>query len=315
MAASSVSLYCSPTQLLLLVGSVSGQQATVDEFKAIPLPEQSMINGVITNKDVMTRFLQDVSQRFGPWNQDAVLVLEGNNIRTKIMTLPTMKESKLLPFVQRDFGELGGGSGAGAGGAGADSDDVFDFAILGTNHVEGGLDVLGIAAGRLLLQNYIDVFTAGGFKLKRIDVGSNALAKVASFIPPLQSDSSILVHVDEMALVITLFEQGVYRITQRYRLLNPPQTEERNREVISNISSMVQFQRSQRRDISINAIYILGVAAEQLPAFIEATRFLELPVFGLSLDSQIRLTGKANFEQANFVSSKYLYNLGAMIRR
>jgi hypothetical protein len=295
---------------------VSGQQATVDEFKAIPLPEQSMINGLITNKDTMTHFLQDVSQRFGPWNQDAILVLEGNNIRTKIMTLPAMKEAKLLPFVQQGFGELGGSGGNGGnGGKGTDNDDVFDFAILGPNNVEGGIDVLGIAAGRLLLQNYIDSFTAGGFKLKRIDVGSNALAKVASFIPSLQSDSNILVHVDDTALVITLFEQGVYRITQRYRLLNPPQTEERNREVIGNISSMVQFQRSQRRDISVNAIYILGLAVEQLAAFIEATRFLEIPVWGLSLDSQIRLTGKANFEQESFVSSKYLYNIGAMIRR
>jgi hypothetical protein len=300
----SVSLYCSPTQLLLLVGSVSGQQATVDEFKVIPLPEQSMINGVITNKDVMTRFLQDVSQRFGPWNQEAVLVLEGNNIRTKIMTLPAMKENKLLPFVQRDFGEIS-----------ADSDDVFDFAILGPNSASGGLEVLGIAAGRALLQNYIDAFTFGGFKLKRIDVGSNALAKVTDFIPQLRSASNILVHIDDTALVITLFEQGIYRITQRYRLLNPPGTEERRNEITGNISSMVQFQKSQRRDISINEIYVLGVAPEQMPAFIEATRFLEVPVAALSLDSQIKLTGKANFEQANFVSSKYLYNIGAMIRR
>jgi hypothetical protein len=283
----SVALYCSPTQLLLLVGNVNGQKATVDDFKAIPLPEQSMINGVITDKDVMVRFLQDVSQRFGPYNQDAVLVMESNNIRTKIMTLPKVKENKLLGFVQQDFGEIS-----------ESGDDVFDFTVLRQNGPEGGLEVLGIAAGKVLLQNYIDVFKAAGFKLKRIDVGSNALAKIAGFIPQLQSNNSILVHVDGMTLTITLFEQGAYRISQKYRLLNAPNTDERRREMVGNISSMVQFQKSQHRDFSIDAIHVLGILPDQMPEFAAATQFLEIPVFELSLSSQIKLTGKANFDQA-----------------
>jgi hypothetical protein len=298
-----ISLYCSPSQLLLLAGSVNGRKASMDDFRMIPLPERSMINGVITNKEAMVYFLRDVSQRFGPYNQDVTLVLESNNIRTKIMTLPAVKENKLLAFVQQDFGEISEGG-----------DDVFDFTVLGPN-TEGGLEVMGIAAGKVLLQNYIDAFTSSGFKLKRIDVGSNALAKIVGFIPQLQSNSSVLVHLDDMALGITLFEHGVYRISQKYRLLNPPGTEERQREMVNNVSSMVQFQRSHRRDVAIDSIYVLGIHPEYMPHFTEATRFLEIPVYELSLDSQIKLTGKANFDQANFVSSKYLYNIGAMIRR
>jgi type IV pilus assembly protein PilM len=299
-----VSLYCSPTQLLLLVGSTNDQRATVDEFQVIPLPEQAMINGVITNKDVMARFFQEVSRQLGPYKQDTVLVLESNNIRTKIMTLPKVNERKLLNFVRQDFDEISEEGG-----------DVFDFTVLGPNTAEGGLEVLGIAAGKLLLQNYIDVLHSADFKLKHIDVGSNALRKIADFIPELKSSNSVLVHIDDAALSITLYEQGNYRISQRYRLLNPPHTMERQQEVSSNISSMVQFQKSQRRDVSIDAVYVLGVPPQNMPAFIEATRFLEIPVQGLSLDDQIKLTGKANFEQANFVSSRFLYNFGAMIRR
>ncbi|MDR0346861.1 MAG: pilus assembly protein PilM [Coriobacteriales bacterium] len=299
-----VSLYCSPTRLLLLVGSVNGQKATIDEFKVVPLPEQSMINGVITDKDTVTRFFQAVTQQFGPYRQDAVLVLESNNIRTKMMTLPRVKEDKLVSFVRQDFGEIS-----------EESDDVFDFTVIGENGPEGGLEVLGIAAGRVLLQNYIDVLRAAGFKLKRIDVGSNSLRKIASFIPQLGSDNSILVHIDDVTLGITLYEQGMYRISQKYRLLNAPGTDARRNEVVNNISSMVQFQKSQHRDFSINAIHVLGLPSNDMPIFVEATRFLEIPVFELSFDSQIKLTGKAHFDQATFLSSQYLYNLGAMIRR
>jgi hypothetical protein len=297
-------LYCSPTHLRLLVGNVSGQKATIDEFHEIPLPEQSMINGIITNKDAMTRFFQEVSQRFGPFSQDATLLIESNNIRTKLMVLPAVDERKLLGFVQQEFDEIS-----------EEGDDIFDFTVLGPNKQKGGLEVLGITAGKVMLQNYIDVLENANFKLKRIDVGANALMKITKFIPQLKTNSNVLAHVDDSTLSVTLFEKGVYRISQKYRLLNPTGTPERNSEVAGNISSMVQFQRSQHSSISIDGVYILGVAHGLMPDFAERAQFLELPLFELSLDSQITLTGKASFDQQQFVSAKYLFNIGALIKK
>lgn len=299
-----VSLYCSPTHLRLIAGSVSGQRATISEFYEISLPERSMINGIITDKDAMTRFFREVSTKFGPFTQEATLLIESNNIRTKIMTLPAVREGKLLEFVQRQFDEIS-----------EEGDDIFDFTVLGPNTKEGGLRVLGITAGKVMLQNYIDVLGAADFKLKRIDVGANALMKITDFIPQLKTNSNVLVHVDDSNLTITLFEQGAYLVSQKYRLSNPPETTERNSEIASNISSVVQFQRSQHSNISIDGIYLLGVAPALMPDFAERTRFLDLPLFGLALDSQITLTGKANFDQQQFVSSKFLYNIGSMMKK
>jgi hypothetical protein len=146
-------------------------------------------------------------------------------------------------------------------------------------------------------------------------VGANALMKITSFIPQLKTSSNVLAYVDDSILSVTLFEQGIYRISQKYRLANPPGTVERGGEVASNISSMVQFQRSQHSNISIDGVYLLGVAHELMADFAERARFLELPLFELTLDSQISLTGKANFNQQEFVSSKYLFNIGAMIKK
>jgi hypothetical protein len=299
-----ISLYCSPTQLLMLVGSVNGQEATVEEFKAIPWPTHLMTNGVITDRDAMAGFLQDISQRLGPWKQDAVLILEGANIRSRVMTLPAVRENRLLPFVQRDFDEISEEAG-----------DVFDFTVLGRKGTEDGLEVLGVAINRALLQNYRDVFMAADFRLRRIDVGSNTLAKLTGFIPQLRSGNSILVQVDGAELAVTFFEQGMYRFTQRYRLSHAAVSVERDQEVIDHISSVVQFQKSLNRDIAITVIHVLGITSERLPTFIEQADCLAIPVAGLFLDEQIKLTGKAHFEQAGFVSSKYLHNIGAMIRR
>jgi Tfp pilus assembly PilM family ATPase len=263
-----------------------------------------MINGIITNKDAMTRFFQEVSTKLGPFTQDATLLIESNNIRTKLMTLPAVKESKLLEFVQRQFDEIS-----------AENDDIFDFTVLGPDKKQGGIEVLGITAGKIMLQNYMDVLASAGFKLKRIDVGANALMKITGFIPQLKSNSNVLAHVDDATLSVTLFEEGVYRISQKYRLANASGTVERNNEVAGNISSMVQFQRSQHQGVTIDGIYILGIPPALMPDFAERARFLELPLYGLALDSQISLTGKANFNQQQFVSSKFLYNIGSMIKK
>lgn len=299
-----LSLYCSATHLRLLIGSVSGQKATVDEFRELALPEQSMINGIITNEDAMLRFFDGVTQEFGPYRQDVALVIESNNIRTRLMTLPAVKEARLSLFVKQEFGEIS-----------EETDDIFDFTVLGPDRKRGGLEVLGIAAGKVLLRNYINVLERAGLKLKRIDVGTNVLTKLARFVPQLGSSNSILVHDDDGSLTISLFEQGAYRISQRYRLLNAQGTPERFREIASNISSMVQFQTSQRRDINIEAIHVLSENPEQLPQLAEATQFLEIPLVALDLDAQLRLTGKASFDQRLFSASKYLYNIGTLVRR
>jgi hypothetical protein len=298
-----LSLYCSPSHLRLLVGSVSGPQATVDEFREIPLPERSMINGIITDTDAIRRFFDGVSQEFGPYRQSTTLVIESNNIRTRLMTLPAVKEKRLPAFVQQEFDEISG-----------EEDDVFDFAVLGPDRQQGGVEVLGIAAGHALLKSYIGVLEATGFRLRRIDVSTNALVKAAQFVPQLRSSSSILVHADGSSLTITLFEQGVYRISQKYRLMHAPDAPGHFLEVADKLSSMVQFQKSRHRDLSIETVHVLAESAGHLQGIIEATRFLELPVVALDLDAQVRLRGRASFDQGLFSSSRYLYNIGTLVR-
>ncbi|MDR1013542.1 MAG: hypothetical protein LBL86_00985 [Coriobacteriales bacterium] len=299
-----LSLYCSPSHLRLLVGSVSGRQATVDEFREIPLPERSTINGIITDRDAMLRFFGGVSQEFGPYRQDAALVIESGSIRTRLMTLPAVRQKRLPAFVRQEFGETGG-----------EKDDVFDFAVLGPDRRQGGVEVLGIAAGKALLRSYLDVLETAGFRVRRIDVGANALVKAARFVPQLRASSSILMHSDDGALTIALFEQGRYRISQRYRLLHAPASPGHFQEVADNLSSMVQFQRSQHRDLSIETIHVLGGSVGHLQGIVEATRFLEIPVVALDLDGQVRLKGKASFDQGRFSSSRFLYNIGTLARR
>jgi hypothetical protein len=299
-----LSLYFSSNQLRLLIGSADSKRATIEEFKEFALPKAAMINGVIIDKDAMSRFLKAVTKQYGPFQQETTLVIESNNIRSKIMTLPAVRESQLASFVQQDFVEISEGS-----------DDVFDFTVLEPNQDGNGLDVLGIAASRVLLQNYADIIERAGFKLKRIDVSSNVLAKLSRFIPQLHQSNVVLALIDEDALTLTLFRRGIYRIAQRYRMTKPSGSDERILEGMESLSSMVQFQQAHHREINIDAVYLIGEPPARMPVILEHARFLKIPVHSLKFDDQLRFIGRANFDRGHFLTSRFLLNLGALIHR
>ena len=299
-----LSLYFSTNQLRLLIGSANSERATIEEFKEFALPRAAMINGVIIDKDAMARFLKAVTKQYGPFNQEATLVIESNNIRSKIMTLPAVRESQLTSFVQQDFVEISEGS-----------DDVFDFTVLEPNQEEGGLDVLGIAASRVLLQNYAEIIEHAGFKLKRIDVSTNVLVKLSRFITQLRDSNAVLALHDEEALTLALFRRGVYRIAQRYRMAHPSGSDERIIEGIYNLSSMIQFQQSHHREINIDAVYQSGVPADRMSALVDLSKFLNIPLHSLQIDDQLHFVGQASANQGHFLLSRFLLNIGALIHR
>ncbi|MDR1421907.1 MAG: pilus assembly protein PilM [Coriobacteriales bacterium] len=301
----SVSLYCSPTNLRLLVGSASTKQVKIDQFVDTPLPENAMLNGIITGQDAMTRFLTETNDQYGPFRQDAVLCVESSLIRSRIITVPKVPDAQMLRFVTEEL----------QSSSDSEASDVFDFATLGTNFTKGGVDVLGIAAGRALLAAYIEVFSDAGFKIKRIDVGTNALIKLTSLSPRLTEENSLLALVDGQALFLALFNRGRFILMKKYRLMHPLATEESYRELGNHISTLVQFQKTQDSESDIQSVYITGVPVDSVAPLSATASYLSMPIAYLDISERLKLAGKALFEQNTFDASRFLFNIGTLVGR
>lgn len=300
----SVSIYCSPTHFKLITGSAKNNSITINDFHEVPLPEGAMINGIITNEAEMSAFLGQINENFGINDQETTLVIDNNSVRTKLMEVPPVNESLILDFIKQDL----------SGSIQEGDEDVFDFSVLNTGGPMGAL-VLAVSASKSLIQSYINVFINAGYKLMTIDIGANSLIKAAGVFQEISDTTCILCNVDGKAMSISLFEEGVYSITNKYRLLNTEDTDDWYHEIGSNISSVIQFHKGQRGDTAISGAYFTAVSDAQMEKLSNAISYLGIPTTKIDMQHCVKLEGNASAAAGDFNPGKFLFNIGALLRR
>ena len=300
-----VSVFCSPTHLKIVVGTGDSRSVKVDDFGIFSLPDGAMINGIITDEDTMIRFLSEIGKSMGIFRKETLLVIDTNNIRSKVMDLPVVSENKILEFVSQDLASF----------SSEENNDVFDYAVL-TGHLPGGgARVLGVAVDRNILQVYNNTFTSAGFNLKSINIGVNALIKLTRILPQLNTGACILAVMDDRNMSLTLFEKGEYKITNKYRMFSAEDTPEWRQEIGGNISSIIQFHKGQRPEEDISAVFFAGISAARIGALAEPLAYLGIETGMLDLTPQIKYTGKAAKSDISFIPGQNLLNLGTLLKR
>ena len=299
-----VSLYCSPTHLKVVAGSADANSVKVNDFAMYALPEGAMINGIITDGDAMVRFLSEVGAKMNILRRDALLVIDTNSIRSKVMDVPGVSEHKLLEFISRDLGAF----------TEEEAGDVFDYTVMRGRLENGGSRILAVAVDREILRAYRNTFSSAGFNLRNINIGVNAVNKIARVSQHLMTGARVLAIVDDRNLTLMLYENGEYKITNKYRLFNEDDTPEWRTEIGNNISSVIQFQKGQRPDETISAVYFAGLSVQQTIAIAETLAYLDIQIGSFDLSSRVRLSNKSAEKAAGFNPGKYLLNLGVMLK-
>ncbi|MDR0500065.1 MAG: hypothetical protein LBG97_02300 [Coriobacteriales bacterium] len=301
----SLSIYCSPTELRVLKGTVRAASVSVDSFLSANLPEGSMINGIVTSLDGMSRFLATMNQQFGPFKDDATLIVDNNTIRSKRVVVPSVGSVAMADFVARELESL----------IEEDANDVIDYTPLGKDEATGGTIALGVVAGREQLDTYVRMVQQAGFNLKRVDVAINALIKVARLFSELQSGIKLLCYIDTNILNLVYYDQGAYLISKKHRLIAAQDTDERRSEISAHISAMLQFQKTQQRERVTEGIFFLGIPEHRVKRFAQSAMHLQTPICALGMPTSVKLQSQAAFTSAEFSVSNYLLNIGCLLRK
>jgi Tfp pilus assembly PilM family ATPase len=299
-------LYCSPTHLKLLTGDATGKSVRISNFDEIELPVGGMINGIITDQEIMTKFFADVCLRYEQGKADTRLIVDANTIQVKPMTVPPLNEGMILEFVKREFNQYEDKQDT-------SDDDIYDYTVLEPKNTQGGSTILAVASPKSFLQSYKDVLIAAGFNLTSIGLGLESHIKIAKFLPELSKGEVLLASVDGKQFSLSMFENGHYVIQNRYRLMQNEGSDEWGSEIGNDISSMVQFRMSQRTGTKIDAAFFTGVTAEDIVKLKESLGYLGIEINTLDIGRQIELTGKAN-TLGDFNPGHYLLNIGNLLK-
>ncbi|MCL2084964.1 MAG: hypothetical protein FWH06_06895 [Oscillospiraceae bacterium] len=234
---SSIYISSEKIQLIGYIGSA------VKTFITHPLPEGTMINGMITDGAFLAECLTAMRVKNPELFKDPVLVVDGSAILVKRIAAPKLNKKQYEQLVRDDFAESGEPA----------ADLACGYQLMGPSNTA----LLACAANKAIVDSYIAAFKDVGVKLSAIRIGTQAILSYVASRPELQKKTFVLNVVDGVAMLSVIFENGVNVFMSRTRLYGDDklllaQT------LIDNLSGLIQFNRSQKFN-DITDSYYLGL--------------------------------------------------------
>ncbi|MDR2671994.1 MAG: hypothetical protein LBC35_01600 [Coriobacteriales bacterium] len=308
--------YCSPDNLCLVIGSATKDNIHVDDFRQIPLPEGAMINGIVTDVDLMTDFLDTIAKEFALQTEGtsvnpllanrSTIVVQASNILTKILEVPPVDEVQVREFIKREFTQYADEADT--------PDELFDYTILNQIGPGGGVEVLAASAGRELIDDYNRAFSQATYNVEQIGIGVESLIKLVSLLPDLLGKTYLLVNTEASRQTIAMFLDGTFRLYNGYRLISEADSDAWVAEVGQNLASMLQFNRAQRGQTELSQAFFSGLSPTNLEKLRTDFAYLDIQIEHFDLSSIISVSNKITPER-QFNPGAFLFNLGALVRR
>ena len=299
------SVFFSNENVQIVSGKCSGKKIVVCDYLTAPLPDNCIINGVITSDFALKKLLTSLWGKRSVKTSAASIVIDSSSILTKTLNLPSVKSSTMQKIIKGEFAEVENYESL-----------LYDYFVLSPKNEGGGATVLSCAADRVFLQAYIEMFEAMKIKIESIDIAINCEIKLMNRISLMHDKTAIIAVLDKNTLVLSLFVNGMYRFISRSRLFEDRGTQGALDEISRAISSLIQFNSSEKSGYTISDIFFCGTnpderfLCDELSAMfapINAKLFPECPevVFKLKKHSLVNKSP---------VVSDCLYSLGNLIR-
>lgn len=293
------SLYLSNERLMAVSGSVAGRRIAVARSAEIPLPAGSVINGVVTDEAAVSGAIKEMAGKMGGSFHNLRLVLNASRIYVKRAVLPKLPKGKLVELVAGQFADVD---------TDADDELIYDCMALEDLGAGQGTAVLACAAKRSLVASYVELFDGLKIKLSGMDATHGALSKLVALLDDMRKDTFITLAFDGSTLDATLFVRGSFRFNNRTRLMSERGGAESTAEISRMVSSIIQFNASERSGETISRVLVLGAHADEQAMMNSVGAAHDMPVSPLA-DGE----GVVSTRGEPLDLSQYAYAIGNLI--
>lgn len=237
----------------VLQGTISGGRLTIEQFKTLPVEAGALINGVITNEEAIRETLAAAQAENANLLRNVRLVIESSLIAIKNVAVPKLKPKELAAVAATEFEET----------AGNYEELVVDYANIpgpdGTNLFCCGVE-------KRVLEPYVTLLESLKIRVLSIDVGLNAIIQYVSGTRDYNGMTLALNIIDGKDLLSILFENGRYIFSTRSRLMADRGSAAFADELSSKLSSLIQFNKSQKSEYALNMSLYAGLDDDELQA-------------------------------------------------
>lgn len=294
----SISLYISNEQIAAVAGGGAGKRFTVKACAAVPVPAGSVLGGVITDERGLSDALDSLFEKLSDRPKSVRLVLSSSQIIQKRSVVPKLPRKKLLEWAKNEFADVD-----------TEGDElIYDCMLLGSLGEGKGDAALLCAARKGLIAPYVELLSGKKIRIDCIDTTLSALQKLVWFLPETREATFIILALDGNILDAMLFVKGEYRFSNRTRLIAARGTAESTAEVSRMVSSLIQFNLSERSGESIACLYALGSTPGETGMLQSITTAYDLPASVLTDAS-----GSVAAKEDGFRLADYAFAVGDRI--
>ncbi|MBC3796778.1 type IV pilus biogenesis protein PilM [Acetobacterium tundrae] len=227
-------------------GTMKGGQLTIQHFKTLPVEAGALINGVITNEEAIRQTLSDALAENPGLFINMKLVIESSLIASKNVEVPRLKPKELAALTATELEDT----------AGNYEELVVDYSnIPGPN----GNNLFCCGVEKRVIESYLALFESLKIRVLSIDVGLNAIIQYVSGTKDYKGITLAINILDGRDLLSILFENGLYIFSTRSRLMSERGTDAFADELSAKLSSLIQFNKSQKSEYSLNISLYAGL--------------------------------------------------------
>ena len=311
------SLYIQNTKIQALCGNPSKDGLVVTDWLEAPVPEASVVGGVIVDDAALRTVLVQLKAKLGKPLAQAHLVIDSNRIFAKPLNVPILPQSKLIGLIESEFSDIDNRGQL-----------LYDYMTLRPRRADGnGGVVLATAVEKEFIGAYVGLFADAGIRIESIDIAVACIARMAS-TDPVSGKTCIIASLDGNNLSAVLFVDGMFRMFNHTRLFQERGTLASSSEITQAVSSMMQFNASEKTGREVGNVYFCGLQKNELRNTVEpdsaalatislcerVNAALEVPVSEFPFCSQINAENKSG-KRRNFPLADFLCSAGNLLGR
>ncbi|MCL2249380.1 MAG: pilus assembly protein PilM [Oscillospiraceae bacterium] len=248
------SIYISSGDIKLLTYSRSGSGIRVKGYYTHPLPDESVLGGVILDAGSVTEGIKSLKRNHPSAFKDISLVLDGSYVYTKQINVPGKLSAKMYRRIIKDeFSDVA-----------SDADNLICDYIIQKSDDNQSKNILAFGIEMANVRSYTEIFYSAGVELRTIHFGIRALLRYVTHRKELKNASFVLNAVDEEQMLSIIFQNTVSMLQQRTRLF-PDATGSSAQSMMDGLSGIIAFNRSQNFG-EITHSYYLGRSGSEISA-------------------------------------------------
>lgn len=272
-------VFFSNKSIEVVKGTKRKGRLTIEQSEFFPLEEGAMLNGVITDVEMVESVLREVVRTQKDLLKNVRLVIDSSLIATKNIEIPVLKRKEMEKLAATEFEDT----------AGNYEDLVVDYTMIPGQKKENML-CIGLEKG--VLEAYISLFKRLKIKITEIDVGLNTLIQYITQTKDYKGMTIAINVVDGKNLLSLLFNEGRYIFSNRSRLLSDRGTQSFAGELSDKLSTLTQFHKSQKHESDLNMSIYAGVDDLELSMLRESIYDPDMNVFMIPQTPNIICGGK-----------------------